>query len=130
MIYDSLWLSRQAFWVVIAMWPITLFLFFLLCLALVIEVKKYGWHYLRFFYSGFPLLGTIGILLVGSIFQNEPQLFFLPYVFLSSCLAISIIVIIKQEGMRATALTMSMFIIWYSFWCALFSVASITGNWL
>jgi hypothetical protein len=128
---DIWWLSGQALSGLLYLWPVTLVLVSMLVLAVFRDYSggrlKYG---RRMFYLLLPAIGTFIILVMGSVFEHQPSMAYLLYVAfgVAVLLAITSVVVLRSAWM--TSGSMSLCLLWYSFWCWFVSTMSITGDWL
>jgi len=124
-----IWLAEQAFDGILYVWPVSLILIVLLCLSLFLDISKQRLR-LTDFPCLYPLLGTVTILGMGTVYEKDEHLYYLPYVGFVFCLLLAVFVVIKLRRIWKTALAISLCILWYSLLCGFVSVMSITGDWL
>lgn len=88
----------------------------------------------------FPLTATVLILTFGIIFENQPSSQNQPsapwpsgYEWLPAFgwllgALIALAMTVKLKGMRLSAAAISLFILWYNFWCYIVATIAITGD--
>ena len=121
------WLAVQASDGLVYIWPVSVALFILLGVALFIDKKNLQ---RADFACLYPFLGTATILTIGTVLENTGKYYYFPYAGFVFCVLLSVYVIVRLRRIWMTALTTSLFILWYSLWCGLVSVMSITGDWM
>ncbi len=125
------WLAGQAVGGLTYIWPVTLGLVCLLAGSVFWDRSRARLRFsLRLFYLLLPSLGTLLILVLGSLFERQPTMVYLPYAGFGVAVVLAIFagVILKRDWM--TAVSVSLCLLWYSCWCWFVSVMSITGDWL
>lgn len=125
------WLTKQAIGGFFYHWQVTVIIFLLLVVGLVYVVKKrkntlYGVSK----YLLLPLVGTILILLVGTIFKKEPKLAFTVLVMALITVILAGVSIYKTKHAWPVSTTSNIAILWFSFWCAFASGMSVSGDWM
>lgn len=126
------WLAGQSLHAFVFFgWPfVSPALLVLLCVVLGFDIHNRRPRAADFAFSLLPLLGTVAILASGVVFQKMPEYHIAPLVGLALCLVLCVTVIVKLRRMRATALMVSVLILWFSLWCVLMAAMAISDDWL
>jgi hypothetical protein len=125
------WLIGQASGGISYLWPISIILLALIVFTLVLVIIKHRSEFrLKVRFLPLPLIGTLIILLLGSLFEEMPTFSPTLYAGTGITLLLAGIAIYKTKGIRALSISTTIFILWFSFWCWFVSAMSITGDWM
>ncbi len=130
-IHYMVWLAAQAADGLTYLWPVTLLFVSLVGCGLFWDVRSKRLEFdKRLFYLILPTTGVLLILLVGCLFEDEPNLAVLPSIGLGVGVLLAVITVIRLRPAWMTSISVSLCILWYSFWCFFVSGMSVTGRWL
>jgi hypothetical protein len=125
------WLAGQAADGLAYIWPVTLVLLVLLACAMFRDSSRARLRLSpRLLYLLCPAVGTLLILLAGSLFEEQPARVYLPYAGFGVAVLLAVIPAVVLRPAWMTSISSSLCLLWYSFWCCFVSVMSISGDWL
>lgn len=126
-----MWLLEQAFSGLIYYWPVTVALIILSVAAIIIALIKNERALLKnICFSFLPLLGTLLILISGSIFKQNKSFYFLPTIGAFLVLFLVILAIYRTKPLWYLSIPISVLILWTSFFAWLISAMSIVDDWM
>lgn len=125
------WLIEQASGGLFYIWPVTLgiLIFAIVAFIFVLKTQKEAFQK-NYKFLPVPLIGTVIILLVGVLFEKKENFIFTTYFAIGFTVLLAGISIYKSKNIWPIAVTSSLLILWFSFWCWFVSGMSITGDWL
>ena len=130
-IQHFMWLLEQAFSGLIYYWPVTVALIILSVAAIIIALIKNVRALLKNICLSFlPLLGTLLILISGSIFRQNKSFHFLPTIGAFLVLFLVILAIYRTKPLWYLSIPISVLILWTSFFAWLTSAMSIVDDWM
>lgn len=125
------WLAGQAASGLTQVFPITLFLALLAGCGFAWDISHKRLRLgIRLWYLLLPGVGALLILLVGTLFEQQSWLSFLPVVLLVVGVILSLVTVARLRPAWMTSISVSLCFLWYSLWCCFVAGMSITGDWL
>jgi len=125
------WLTGQASGGLSYLWPISIILISFTVFTLVLAITKHREEFrLKVKFTPLPLIGTLLLLVAGSVFEENPSLSSTLYIGIGITLLLAGFTIYKTKGIRPLSISTTIFILWFSFWCWFVSAMSITGDWM
>jgi hypothetical protein len=126
-----IWITEQAFSGLIYYWPITVSLVTISTAVLIIAILRSERPILKNIFIIFvPFLGTVLILISGSVFKQNNAFSFMPIVGALLVVLLGIFAIYRTRPLWYLSIPVFALILWASFFALLVSAMSIADDWM